>query len=230
MAKRLAAVQSSYIPWKGYFDLMRSVDEFVLLDDAQYTRRDWRNRNVIKTRDGPRWLTIPVHSRGHYHDPIHAITLSEPEWAARHWRTIELHYRRAAGFPAHAGVLQALYETATQTHLSRVNHHFLRAIADLLGIKTPLTWSMDHRLPDGRNERLLELCVRTGATTYVSGPSARGYLDLDLFRRRGIEVEFFDYEGYPPYPQLHPPFDHRVSVVDLLLNAGVDAPRYLVRG
>jgi hypothetical protein len=230
MGKRLASVQSSYIPWKGYFGLMGSVDEFVLLDDAQYTRRDWRNRNRIKTPAGPRWLTIPVHATGHYRDPIHAITLSEPEWASRHWRTIELHYRPAGGFAAHGGFLRELYETATQTHLSQVNHHFLRAIADRLGIGTPLTWSMDHALSTRQSERLLELCQRTGATTYVSGPSAKSYLDLELFREHGIEVEFFDYGGYPAYEQLHPPFDHHVSIVDLLLNVGADAPRYLVRG
>lgn len=228
MGKRLAAVQSSYIPWKGYFDLINAVDEFVLLDDVQFTRRDWRNRNRIKTKDGPRWLTVPVHTKGRYREPLCSITISDPEWRQRHWRTIESSYRRARCFARYASFFEELYHGATETHLSLLNYRFLHAITVLLGIETTLSWSMDYHLATGRNERLVELCSRVGATTYVSGPSAKAYLDLDLFRQRGIEVVFFEYSGYPPYDQLFPPFDHHVSVVDLILNVGADAPQYLL--
>jgi hypothetical protein len=228
MGKRLAAVQSSYIPWKGYFDLINAVDEFVLLDDVQYTRRDWRNRNRIKSKDGVMWLTIPVHSKGNYLAPIRTVTISDAGWNVRHWRTVAASYASARCFGQYADLLEDLYLGATDTHLSRVNHRFLQAIVSLLGIATKLSWSMDYRLPAGKTERLVALCHQAGATTYVSGPAARAYLDLDLFARGGIEVRFFDYAGYPEYEQLFPPFDHQVSIVDLILNVGRDAPRYLL--
>jgi hypothetical protein len=228
MHKRLAAVQSNYIPWKGYFDLINTVDEFVLLDDVQYTRRDWRNRNRIKTKDGVLWLTVPVHSKGFYQAPISAITISDPTWAVRHWKSIVASYRRARCFGQYADFLEDLYRGATDTSLSRVNHRFLQAIADLLGIGTKLSWSSDYQLLDGKSGRLLALCRQAGATTYVCGPAARAYLDVGLFERHGIEVRFFDYGGYPEYEQLFPPFDHHVSIVDLILNVGPDAPRYLL--
>jgi hypothetical protein len=228
MGKRLATVQSSYIPWKGYFDLINTVDEFVLLDDVQYSHHTWRNRNRIKTKDGAQWLTVPVHTSGRFGEPIHAIEIADPDWRRRHWLTIVANYRRAPGFARYAPFFEDLYNQATDTHLSLVNYRFLRAIADLLGSPTKLAWSMDYQLPAGRNERLIELCTQAGATTYVSGPSAKAYLDLDLFQRAGIDVVLFDYEGYPVYDQLFPPFDHRVSIVDLILNVGADAPRYLL--
>lgn len=228
MGKRLAAVQSSYIPWKGYFDLINAVDEFVLLDDVQYTRRDWRNRNRIKSKDGVIWLTIPVQSKGNYQAPIRAVTIGDPGWNVRHWKTVAASYGRARCFHQYADLFEDLYLGATDAHLSLVNHRFLQAIASLLGIGTKLSWSMDYRLPEGKSERLVALCHQVGATTYVSGPSAKAYLDVGLFARGGVEVRFFDYGGYPEYEQLFPPFDHHVSIVDLVLNVGRDAPRYLL--
>ena len=228
MAKRLAAVQSCYIPWKGYFDLIQAVDEFVLLDDVQYTRADWRNRNRIKSPDGGRWLTIPVATRGTSRAAICEIRVRDQGWATPHWRSIEACYARSPHFRHYRDPLEALYRTATHSRLSDVNRHFLEALCRWLEIGTPLSWSMDYQLPAGRTERLVALCRKAGATTYVSGPSARSYLDEAAFRAHGIEVVFFDYAGYREYPQRFPPFDHHVSVIDLLLNVGPDARRYLL--
>src|SRR5438046_4323553 len=95
MARKAAIVQSNYIPWKGYFDLIRRVDEFILYDDVQYTRRDWRNRNLIKTPQGLRWLTIPVEVKGKYYQSIRDTKIADPVWAASHWQTIVHNYGRA---------------------------------------------------------------------------------------------------------------------------------------
>ena len=226
-ARTVAIVQSSYIPWKGYFDLMASADLFVLYDDVQYTRRDWRNRNRIKTKDGVQWLTVPVEVKGHYHARIRDIRVSDPDWAARHWARLRQAYTRAPFLGQYAPVLEDLYLGTRTPFLSEINHRFLSELAGLLGIRTPLAWSDDYRLVDGRTERLLDLCLQTGARRYLSGPSARAYLDETLFAREGIEVVYADYSGYPEYSQLFPPFDHQVSVVDLLLNVGPAAPRYM---
>ena len=228
MGKRLGIVQSSYIPWKGYFDLIHAVDEFVLFDDVQFTRRDWRNRNRIKTKDGPHWLTIPVATKGYYQAPIKDIRVADPTWGQRHWSQLSVSYRKERGFRQLAERFEALYLASGDERLSVINRRFLEEVCAILEIGTQLSWSMDYALEPGRNRRLIDLCVKAGATTYVSGPSARAYLDVDLFQRCGLEVVFFDYAGYPEYPQPFPPFEHTVSVLDLLFCTGSDAPRYLL--
>jgi len=228
--KRIAAVQSNYIPWKGFFDLIAAVDEFILCDDLQYTRRDWRNRNQIKTAQGLQWLTVPLNVKGHYLAAVKDMTLADRSWAARHWKTMVHHYGRASCFDEVAGWLEALYKEAEHlSRLSEVNHLFLEAICRALGIRTKLSWSMDYELRPGKTERLVGLCQQAGATEYLSGPSARAYMEEDRFRAAGIGVLYADYAGYPEYRQLHPPFVHTVSVIDLLLNEGSNAGRYLKR-
>ena len=226
--KRVAIVQSNYVPWKGYFDLIASVDEFILYDDVQYTRRDWRNRNLIKTAQGLQWLTIPVEVKGKYHQRIRDVRVSDMGWASTHWRTLGHHYARAAHYRETKDAVEGWYAAAgTMELLSEINEQFLRAVCALLRIPTAITRSSDYALAEGRTERLLDLCRQAGAATYLSGPSAREYLDETVFRDAGITVEWMDYGGYREYPQLHPPFEHGVSVLDLLFNTGADARSYL---
>lgn len=225
--KRVAIVQSSYIPWKGYFDLIRAVDEFVFLDDAQFTKRDWRNRNVIRTPAGTQWLTIPVVTKGRYTQPIDETEIAEP-WHEKHWAALTHNYSKAPHFAELAPALRGLYEQAgTETRLSRVNFLFVDGICRLLGIATRLSWSRDYPIEGVKTDRLLSICVALGATHYLSGPSASAYLEIDKFRARGIDVAYADYSGYAEYPQLHQPFEHGVSIVDLLFNVGGAAPRYM---
>jgi len=224
----LAVVQSCYVPWKGYFDLIRHADLFVLFDDAQYTVRDWRNRNRIKTKDGVKWLSIPVEVSGRRTQRIRDVRIADAGWRARHWKTIAAAYARAGCFRDYRDELEAAYARAASPWLSEVNRQFTELICRWLGISTPLAWSSDFALADGRNTRLIELCLQTGARTYLSGPSARGYLDLEAFAAAGVEVAFIDYTRYTAYPQVHLPFEHRVSALDLVLNTGPDARRYLL--
>jgi hypothetical protein len=225
--KRVAIVQSSYIPWKGYFDLIRTVDEFILLDDVQFTKRDWRSRNAIKTKDGVAWLTIPVQTKGKYLQTIAETTVSDPEWAQRHWRTIRGAYARTRYFDAYAGPLEALYGAPPSDRLSDINHAFIVALCSALGISTPITWSSEYHPREGRNERLIDLCVKAGATEYLSGPAARDYIDHDAFGAAGVSVHFADYAGYAEYEQPHPPFEHFVSAIDLLFCAGPRARDFM---
>jgi hypothetical protein len=226
--KRIAIVQSSYIPWKGYFDLINSVDEFVLFDDVQFTRRDWRNRNRIKTSAGPAWLSIPVSSKGQFEAPIRDIRVEDRTWAARHWRSLQANYARASHFRQYAALLEPLYLECDESRLSEVNRRFLLAICEILGIHTKITWSWDYEIKPGKTERIVDLCRQAGAGVYISGPSAAAYLDRRQFEDAGVELSYFDYSGYPPYRQLFPPFEHRVTVLDLILNEGPDARRYML--
>jgi WbqC-like protein family len=221
LSKKVVIVQSNYIPWKGYFDLMHVADELILFDDVQYTRRDWRNRNLIKTREGPAWLSIPVKAAGNYLAPIKDIEVDGDKWREKHWRTIVSSYARAPHFRDHAATFEALYlGSPPMTLLSHVNRAFLEAVCGILGIRTKLSWSMDYEVIAGKTERIVSLCRQAEARTYLSGPSARGYLDPAMFEAAGLELVFFDYSGYPEYPQLYPPFTHEVTVLDLLFSEG----------
>jgi hypothetical protein len=227
VSRRVAIVQSNYLPWKGYFDLMASVDDFVLYDDVQYTRRDWRNRNQIKTPQGLHWLTVPVRVKGKYLQTIRDTEIDHgTPWAADHLKAIALNYRRAPHFAEFMPWLEGLYADLPPT-LSQLNARLLSAIRDRLEISTALTDSSQYRLEGGKSERLASISQQAGATVYVSGPAARDYLDESVFASRGIAVEWFDYSGYPSYPQLWGDFVHNVSIVDLLLNCGPAAADYL---
>jgi hypothetical protein len=225
--KTVAIVQSNYIPWKGYFDLINSVDEFILYDIVQYTRRDWRNRNLIKTRQGLHWLTIPVQVKGRYRQAIQETTITDSGWSRRHFETIRHSYRRAPFFDEYEPFLLDLYRESTDMLLSEVNERFLIAICSRLGIRTAISRADPYDSARGRNEQLIALCRKSGALRYVSGPGARSYLDEAQFRAAGIDVHWMDYSDYPEYPQLFPPFVHGVSVIDLLLSVGPAAPRYM---
>jgi hypothetical protein len=170
--KRVAIVQSCYIPWKGYFDLIRAVDEFVLLDDVQFTKRDWRNRNRIQTPTGPRWLTIPVITKGRFVQAIDETEIAEA-WADKHWAALVHAYAKAPHFREMAPVLLSLYDVARDERmLSRVNYLFTTGICRALDIPTRISWSRDYPLAGAKTDRLLSICVALGATHYVSGPSA----------------------------------------------------------
>jgi hypothetical protein len=225
--RRVAIVQSSYIPWKGYLDLIRAVDEFILLDDVQFTKRDWRSRNRIKTKDGLAWLSIPVHSKGRYLQTIAETTVSDEGWAQRHWQTIRGAYARAPYFDAYGGPFEALYAAPPAPRLSDINHALLHALCRALGITTRISWSSEYHPREGRNERLIDLCVKAGATEYLSGPAARGYIDEAAFAAAGVSVVFADYDGYPEYPQPYPPFEHFVSALDLLFCCGPRALEFM---
>ncbi len=226
MTKKLAIVQSNYLPWKGYFDLAAAVDEFILFDDMQYTRRDWRNRNQIKTPNGLQWLTVPVLAKGKYHQRIRDTEIDNSDWAASHWKTLQLNYRRAAHFDEVAAWLEPLYLQSHQV-LSPMNRLFIEAINRYLEIDTVVTNSWDYDLVEGKTERLISLCEQAGAEEYVSGPAARDYTSVDEFSARGIKLTWFDYSGYPQYPQLWGEFTHHVSILDLLFMCGKDAHRYM---
>ena len=211
--KRVAILQSNYIPWKGYFDLVAAVDEFIVYDDVQYTKNDWRNRNRIKTPQGAQWLSIPVGDA--IHRPIRDVGIRRPACGREHWQRLVHNYRRAACFDSVAPWLEPLYTDMPWQKLSVVNRTFIEAICRFLHIGTRLTDSSDYCLPHtDRNERLISLCRQAGAGVYVSGPSAQSYLDLPAFERAGIEVSWFDYAGYPSYRQLWGGFVHEVSILD----------------
>lgn len=228
--KRVAILQSNYIPWKGYFDIIGSVDEFVLYDDMQYTKNDWRNRNKIKTQNGLQWLSIPVRQES-LHQKINETKITDPKWNVNHWKSIAQSYAKAPCYKVYKDELESLYNAAARfEYISDINRHFIDAICSMLGIRTKIRDSREFVLAEGKSERLLALCQELGATTYLSGPAAKDYLDESIFVEAGIAVEWMDYSGYEEYHQLFPPFEHGVSVIDLILNEGENAKNFIKSG
>jgi len=220
--KKVAILQSNYIPWKGYFDLINMVDEFIIYDDCQYTKRDWRNRNRIKTAKGTIWLTIPVMSKSRSKSRIFDIKVIDKHWSIKHLRSISFNYKNSPFFHDISAILEETYSRlGSERYLSKINHSFIAAICGLLSIQTKIVPSSQYDVPDSdATDKIVSLCRQANASRYLSGPAARQYLDTSRFESIGCQVDWMRYEGYPEYPQLHPPFEHSVSIIDLLANVG----------
>jgi hypothetical protein len=225
--KKAAILQSNYIPWKGYFDLIAAVDEFIFYDTMQYTRRDWRNRNQIKTPHGKQWLTIPVITKGKYYQKICQTKIEPSDWKKSHWKALECNYKKAPFFEEISSWLHPLYHNNQEEYLSSLNYTFIKAICSYLQIPTKLSHSQDFQLLEGKTERLADLCQQVGATEYISGPAAKDYLQKEVFEQYKIKLSWFDYSGYPDYPQLWGPFEHGVTILDLLFHCGPNTPQFM---
>jgi hypothetical protein len=224
--KKVAVLQSNYIPWKGYFDIIHDVDLFVFYDDVQYTKNDWRNRNKVKTPAGSQWITIPV---GNHNDLlISEVILESADWAEKHWKTIYQFYSKAPYFKIYEPLLKRVYLDSKWKSLSDLNQSLVILICrEMLGIKTDFARSQDYHLKGHKTERLIQLLKKCGTNYYLSGPAARDYLDETIFKAEGIQLDYKDYTGYPEYPQFYPPFSHYVTILDLLFHAGPQAPDYI---
>lgn len=225
--KSIAIFQSNYIPWKGYFDAINSVDEVVIYDDMQFTRRDWRNRNRIKTPNGLLWLSIPVNVKGRYLQKINETQISDKHWSASHWKTIVQFYSKARYFDDYKDYFEDFYLKNQEQYLSLINFRLIELVNNILGIKTKISWSSDYELVGGRTEKLLGICQQAGADLYLSGPAAKGYFDESMAKNLGIEVRWVDYSDYPEYRQLYPPFQHGVTILDLIFNEGQRAKNFM---
>lgn len=224
--KRVAVLQSNYIPWKGYFDIVAKVDCFIFYDDVQYTKNDWRNRNKILTENGPKWLTIPCGTD--LRRLICEVRVDGSNWQESHWSLIHQNYSRAPYWSYVRPLMESLYLQRKWEYLSDLNHFFIRSVArDYLNLDTTFDDSRNYALSGNKSSRLLDLLEQVGATHYLSGPAAKTYLNEQEFLDAGISVEWMSYDGYPIYPQLYKPFEHAVSIVDLLFNIGGEAGSYL---
>jgi len=217
----VGAIQSSFIPWRGYFDFIASVDMFVFHDDIQYTKGDWRNRNKIKTANGTEWLTVPVSykrvSQLICETNIDYSTL----WGQKHFRVWQEHYQAAPHFNAIKEILSIVDSNQSAT-ISELNIKLIRKICEYLNIFTPMLLSSELALEGSKTARLIDLLKKVNANAYLSGPSADKYLDKEVFRSNGIQLEYKSYD-YAPYPQLWGTFSGEVTVLDLIANCGEGA-------
>ena len=220
----IAISQPTYLPWVGYLDLMDQVDLFVILDNVQFVKQSWQQRNRIKTAAGLQWLTVPVKLHGRFGQLISEVEIREPDFHVDHLRAIELAYRRTPNFDAYfSGVRERLAVRQSEL-LVDLNLSLLTWIAEKLQIKTPLVRASTFGQSGKRTELLANICSGLGATTYISPAGSADYLLLEeeLLTARGVEVLFHHYE-HPAYCQLHKPFTPFASAIDLMFNEGEGA-------
>jgi len=227
--KSLFIIQSNYIPWKGYFDALNKADTVVIYDEMQFTKNDWRNRNMIKTQNGAEWMSIPIKQSGKFGQKINETEVSNQLWKKKHWKTIKQNYSKARFFEEVGNILEPIYmnEGMLSTNLSEINIAFIEAINAYLGIQSELILSKNIDLIGDRNERIINICKKLNITDYISGPAAKEYMDMESFQKAGIRVEFLEYSGYAEYNQLFGDFVHHVSIIDLLFNEGKSAVSYM---
>lgn len=223
---KVAVLQSNYIPWKGYFDIIHDVELFIFHDDLQYTKNDWRNRNKIVTEGGTKWLTIPVGTDEHR--LILDVTMQDASWQKKHLDMIRAAYRKAPYFNRVMPFLEDVYLAHRWEYLYELDRYLIEHISrDFLGITTRFQDSRDFAFTGVKHEKLLTMLQSAGATTYVSGPAAQDYIQAADYEKAGIELIWKDYAGYPAYRQQYGTFEHGVSIIDLLMNTGDEAPYYI---
>ena len=224
--KTASVIQSNYIPWIGYFAMINDSDLFVLYEDVQYTKNDWRNRNLIKTPNGLEWLTIPVNQKN-LEQKINETCVSQNNWNKKHWNTLVGNYSKAPFFKRYSEEFKDLFLGIETDNLSENNLIFIKKINSLFEINTEIIDSQSLQLIGDKNERLIEAVKKLNGTHYISGPAAKSYLNIEAFEKEEIHVEWMDYSNYPEYPQMFSPFKHNVTILDLLFNVGPDAKKFL---
>ena len=222
---KAAIIQSSYIPWKGYFDIIHDVDKFVFLEDVQYTKHDWRSRNRVKTPGGARWLSVPV-TGGISQRICEAKIDYSQKWPEKHMRTIHHSYASCDYYRSYCGDIFRVLNKKHET-ISDMNIMLVKTISSLLGIETEILNSRDLGSPGVKDDKLIGICERIGADCYLSGPAAKEYIVPAKFEGAGIALEYKNYGGYPAYKQPWGPFDPFVSVIDLIFCCGEKAPYYI---
>ena len=221
---KVGMIQSNYIPWRGYFDFIDEVDVFVFYDDVQYTHKDWRNRNRIKTATGLLWLSVPV---VHHADTLiqNARISYQSRWVEKHIRSLSIEYRRAPFFDLYAHEFFGILNSRPQT-ISALNVAICKWVMSILDIRTQTRMSCDFGIQGNKFDRPLEILKFLGATSYLSGSTAKAYTDTRKFHEAGIGLEFKSYV-YKEYPQLHGRFEPNVTILDLLFNCGKSSRDYL---
>jgi hypothetical protein len=220
---KVVILQSNYIPWKGYFDLINDADVFVYYDEVQYTKNDWRNRNKIRSVNGDQWLTIPI-SKDAVKLKISEVGIEDSSWQALHHKSIYYAYKKAPFFKQIEQLINDVYLEKKWDSLVQLDRYLIETISQMIGIQTRFVDSKKMDLTGDRVNRLINVLKQLDASTYISGPSARDYLSgsEQLFEDNNIQLVYKNYSGYPPYRQMAEPFTHAVSILDLLVNVELD--------
>ena len=216
---KIGILQPGYLPWLGFFEQMHSTDLFVILDDVQYDKKSWRNRNKIRTKDGWIWLTVPVITKGAFSQKTKDVMINNDiPWQRKHLKSLETNYKKASYYKDYMVFFQELYSKKWE-YLVELDMAIIQFIKEQLNITTKLTFSSSLEVSGNKNEKILNICKKVGAAALYDGASAENFIDKNLFSKEGVALEFQQY-NHPVYPQLFQPFIPYMSVIDLLFNCG----------
>jgi len=219
-------LQPNYIPWAGYFELINTSDIFVFLDDVQYTRRDWRNRNKIKTENESKWLTVPVIKQNRESLLIKDVMIDNTNnWRRSHYDTLKRFYSNAPYWELYQEFIDSMY-LMEWGNLCELDIAFIVKISNILKLNTKFVRSSSLMTNGTKEEKLISICKELGISTYVSGPSGKNYINDNKFAKDDIELEYHEYATVN-YDQLYGDFNPFVTVLDLLFNCGNDSSNYV---
>ncbi|MDP2759241.1 MAG: WbqC family protein [Sideroxyarcus sp.] len=225
----LTAHQPVYLPWLGLFHKIALAERFCIFDIAQYQTKDFNNRNKIKTHSGAIWLSVPVESKDHFSKRLSDIRIAKDGWGRKHFRSIDLAYRKAPYYAEYIGELEDILVRTTYTYLADLNLATLEFGLRSFGIDIPIDTASQHDFKGAKSELVLDMCKKLGAEQYIFGALGRDYADVAAFNEAGIIPYFQDYR-HPVYPQLHGEFLPYMSFIDLLFNCGKASREILFSG
>ena len=220
-------LQSNYLPWKGVFDMINQVDLFIFCEDVQYTRKDWRNRNRIITSNGVSWITVPVKSKNRRDQLIYQAEIcNKYNWQRKHFKSFQTNYSKALFYNEYKWIIEDIYLSREWKNLSNLNIYTTKLISKVLKIKTKFINSLDLDYKGKKDDMIIDVCKKLNADYFLSGPAAKNYINPQKFKDEKIVLNYTKYE-YPEYNQLHKPFYHFVTILDLIFNCGDNSPYYI---
>src|SRR3989339_466388 len=215
----LSVHQPQYLPWIGYFDKIIHSDAFIFLDNVQYKKREFQNRNKIRTKENWIWLTLPVITKDRFYQKISDVEINnETDWAADHLKSIEYNYAHAPFFKQYHELFRDIYSRKWQK-LSEINVHIINLLMNLYGIRTPISFESSLAVTTTSSMRIIDICKKVGADTYLSGAGGKAYIDEELFRQNNIKLVYQEFK-HPVYPQQWEGFEPFMSIIDHLFNRG----------
>jgi hypothetical protein len=225
--KVIAIQQPEHLPWLGFFDKMAKSDYFVYLDNVQFKKRYFENRNRIRTERGSQWITVPVLTKGCYHQKINEVIIdNEQNWRRKYLSTVRHTYAKARYLGEYIDELEKIIQQGFE-RLVDLNLALIEWGRERLVIRRPtILASQIREYKERGSDLILAICKDLGAKVYISGPNGRKYLELDSFGKENIKVIYHDYE-HPVYQQLHQSFLSHMSIIDILMNHGRDSIQYI---
>ena len=215
----LTAHQPVYLPWLGLFHKIALADLFCYFDIVQYQRKDYNNRNKVKTSNGELWLSVPVESKNHLSKNVSKILIVQDSWVKKHLKSIELNYKKTPFFKDYFPELQSILINDSKDSLGYLNLKLLEYFMECLKIDTPIVKASDYSFEGIGSDLVLDMCVKLGADNYIFGEQGKNYADVKAFKEAEIVVEFQNYI-HPVYRQMGRDFLPYMSIIDLLFNEG----------
>ena len=216
----IAIHQPQYLPWLGYLDKIDKADVFVILDNVQFKKNEWQNRNRIKTAQGCQWITVPVLYR--FPEKINEVRINnKANWSRKHLQAFITNYSKSPCYDDYISFFEDIFSRNWEC-LVDINVEIIKFLINALELKTRLVMASDLELREGSTERLIDICKALDSNKYLAGKDGNKYMNLELFDREGIEVIFQDFK-HPVYNQLFGDFEPYMSAIDLLFNCGDDS-------